>query len=262
MDFSQIFYNLERIATIERGCMKIVPMDKTFVLYRCLHAGLLSPSNIELKSANVPGLLKDQIERNNIFLSRLIDAYGSCAMLAVEGEYVVGYARFYPGFVYRRAGRKHICCQDQQSPITSDMVEMEMPKSENLNDRTLRINCWFIHGDYRNRGLSHLFLQSILEWAHQNGWATVRAPAAVNNFWVASQACTLMLRTYEKHGFRKISTSSAAKLRDYLTQVQQGQFGTARQQEFERHCREEDLSEIAVYHTVECALDKEAELPQ
>ncbi len=181
--------------------MKVEPMDKTFVLYRCLHAGLLSPSNIELKSANAPGLPKAQTDRNNVFLSRLIDAYGSCAMLAVEGEYVVGYARFYPEIVYSLAGRKHICCQDQRSPITSDMVEMKMPQRDVLTNRTLRINCWFIHGDYRNRGLSHLLLQSILEWAHQYGWATVRASAAINDFWVASQACTLMLRTYEKHGF-------------------------------------------------------------
>jgi GNAT superfamily N-acetyltransferase len=240
--------------------MKIVPMDKKFVLYRCLHAGLLSPSNIELRSTNVPGLPKEQIDRNKMLLTRLVDTYGTCAMLAVEGEYVVGYARFYPDIVYGLAGRKHICCQDRQSPITSEMAEMEIPKYDSLTDRTLRINCWFIHGDYRNRGLSHLLLQSILDWAYDHGWKTVRASAAVDNYWVASQACALMLHTYEKHDFKKISTNPSAGLRDYLTQFKQGKFGVARQQELERHCREEDLSEIAVYHTVECALDKEASL--
>jgi hypothetical protein len=61
------------------GRMKIAPTDKDFVFYRCLHAGLLSPSNIEQKSTDVPGLPKEQIDRNRLFLRRLIDTYGSCA---------------------------------------------------------------------------------------------------------------------------------------------------------------------------------------
>ncbi len=33
--------------------MKICPMDKDFILFRCLHNGPLSPSNIEAKSMNI-----------------------------------------------------------------------------------------------------------------------------------------------------------------------------------------------------------------
>jgi ribosomal protein S18 acetylase RimI-like enzyme len=232
--------------------MKIQSMDKNFVLYRCLHAGLLSPSNIEQKSTDVPGLPREQTRRNEKFLKRLIDVYGSCAMCALEGDYVVGYARFYPEIIYNLAGRKHICCQALDSPITPDMVEMDMPQVENLTDKTLRINCWFIHKDYQNQGISHLLLQGIVKWAREHEWTTIRACAAVNNFWVASRACTLMLRTYEKHGFQKTHTESAPDLEDYLRQIQQGKFGAIKQQAFEKHCHGKNLSDIAVYHTVEC----------
>lgn len=234
--------------------MKIEPMGKDLVLYRCLHAGLLSPSNIEQKSTNIPGLPKEQIDRNKVFLTRLIETYGSCAMLAIDGEYVVGHTRFYPEIVYSNSGKKHICCQDTASPVTVDMTEMEMPKVGDMADRTLCISCWFIHADYRNRGLSHALLQRIVEWARDHGWATIRSSAAADNFWVASQACTPMLHTYEKHGFRKIRTDPSPDLEEFLTHVQQGKFGVERQKGFEKHCGKCELSEIAIYHTVERTL--------
>ena len=235
--------------------MKIVPMDKTFVLYRCLHAGLLSKSNIEQKSTNVPGLPREQTCRNEKFLKRLISAYGSCAMLAYDGDYVVGYARFYPEIIYSLTSRKHICCQDQHMPITSEMADIQMPHINKLSDQTIRISCWFIDMDYRNQGLSHLLLQHTVEWAREHGWTIVRASAAVNNFWVASRACALMLRTYEKNGFHKTSTNHAPELKDYLRQIQDGKFGAEKQREFEKYCGRDDLSEIAVYHMVERTLN-------
>jgi GNAT superfamily N-acetyltransferase len=231
--------------------MKIVPMDKTFILYRCLHAGLLSSSNIEQKSMNLPGLPREQTRRNEEFLRRLIAAYGTCAMLAMEGEYVVGYIRFYPKAIYDLAGREHICCQEPQFWPTAEIVDMKMPRFEDLADQTLQISCWFIHGDYRNRGLSHLLLQGLIEWAQERSWASVCASATFNDHWIASQACTLMLRTYEKHGFHAISKKPAPELKDYLRQVQEGKFGVAKQHECEKHCLGKNLSEIAVYYTVE-----------
>ena len=61
-----------------------------------------------------------------------------------------------------------------------------------------------------------------------------------------------MLRTYEKHGFQKTYTNPAPDLMNYLMQIQHGKFGTEKQQNFERYCRGRDLSEIAIYYTVEC----------
>ena len=79
--------------------MKICPMDKSFILFRCLHFEPLCPLNIEKMSMNGLYISQEQFDRNKNFLAQLIDAYGSCAMLAMEGDLVVGHARFYPQLI-------------------------------------------------------------------------------------------------------------------------------------------------------------------
>ena len=108
--------------------MKICPMNKDFILFRCLHDGLLNPSNIEAKSMNIERLPREQLDRNKKFLARLIDTYGSCAMLAMEGDSVVAHARFYPQIIYNQF---NFCCQDPNYAITQEMVKMKLPPLAN-----------------------------------------------------------------------------------------------------------------------------------
>lgn len=236
--------------------MKVCPMQKDFVLFRCVHLGPLSPSNIEKMSVNAPNLSKEQFDRNKKFLARLIDAYASCAMLAIEGEFVVGHVRFYPQIICNTC---QFCWQDPKYAITQQMLEMDLPRIENRADRVLRIDCFIVHKDYRGRGLSHALLDGVLEWARAHDWRTVRAWACPDNYWLASQICAPMLRTYAKHGFQKVRTflssdfpSSAA--RELLMRIREGQLGAERKKEFEEFCGGQDLSELAVLHEVECQL--------
>ena len=231
--------------------MKICPMDKAFILFRCIHFGPLSPTNIEKMNMNAGGLSKEHFDRNKIFLTRLIDIYGSCAMLAIEGDLVVGQARFYPQVIFDHSGQKYICCHDSRFDLTQQMIEMDLPTIENPADRILRIHCWLIHKAYLGRGLSHALLDGILEWAQSHGWKVVRAYAGPDNYWAASQACAPMLRTYIKHGFRKIKTVPSSELKEILMKFQQGKFGIEGKKEFEKFCAGEDLSELAVCHEVE-----------
>jgi len=226
-------------------------MDKDFILFRCVHFGPLSPSNIEKMSMNALGLSKEQCDRNKKFLSRLIDVYGSCAMLAKEDDFVVGQARFYPQVIFDLIGQKHICCQDPKFDVAQQMIEMDLPTIENLANRILRIHCWLIHKDYLERGLSHALLDGILEWAQSHDWKVVRAYAGPDNYWVASQACAPMLRTYIKHGFQKIKTVPSSELKEILMELQEGKFGIEGKKEFEKFCAGKDLSKLAVYHEVE-----------
>jgi ribosomal protein S18 acetylase RimI-like enzyme len=234
--------------------MKICPMDKAFILFRCVHFGPLGLSNIEKMSMNVPGLSEEQFDRNKKFLARLIDIYGSCAMLAIEGDLVVGHARFYPQIIFDLAGQRHICCQEPRFAVTQQMVEMELATIENPANRILRIHCWLVHKDYRGWGLSHALLDGILEWAQSHNWKVVRASAAPDNYWVASQACAPMLRTYIKHGFQKIKTVPSPEVEEILMKFQEGKLGIKGKKEFEKFCAGEDLSKLAVFHEVECRL--------
>ena len=223
-------------------------MNKDFIVFRCLHDGLLNPSNIEANSINIASLSKVQFDRNKKFLSRLIDAYGSCAMLAMEGESVVAHTRFYPQIIYDQF---NFCCHDPKYAITQEMVGMKLPSLTNLSDRVLRITCFFVHKDYRGQGLSHKLIDAILEWAKNNTWKSLQCFAYPDNYWLSSEMCTPMLRTYSKHGFRKIGTVMIPEAKDLLEQMKNGELGAERKREIEKICDNKDLSEYATFYEIE-----------
>ncbi len=224
--------------------MKLCPMKKDFILFCCLHCGLLSPSSIEEKCS----LPKGQSNRNKKLLARLIDTYGSCAMLAMEGDSVVAHARFYPETIYNQF---EFCCQDPNHAITQEMVEMNLPPLTNLAERILRITCFFVHKDYQGQGLSHKLIDAILEWAKNNSWKSVRCFAYPDNYWLSSEMCTPMLRTYSKHGFRKIETVMIPEAKDLLQQMKNGELGAERKKEIEKICGNKDLLEFATFYEME-----------
>lgn len=224
--------------------MKLCPMNKDFILFYCLHCGPLSPSTIDEKCS----LPKEQSNRNKKLLARLIDTYGSCAMLAMEGDSVVAHARFYPQIIYNQF---KFCCQDPKHAITQEMVKMNLPPLANPAERILRITCFFVHKDYRGQGLSHKLIDAILEWAKNNGWKGVRCFAYLDNYWLASEMCTPMLRTYSKHGFKKIETVTIPEARDLLQQMRNGELGVEKKKRFEESCDKNDLSKFATFYEIE-----------
>ncbi len=227
--------------------MKLCPMNKEFILFCCLHCGLLRPSTIEEKCS----LPKGQSNRNKKFLGRLVDTYGSCAMLAMEGDSVVAHARFYPQAIYNQF---KFCCQDPNHAITQEMVEMKLPPLANPAERILRITCFFVHKDYQGQGMSHKLIDAILEWAKSNAWKSVRCFAYLDNYWLSSEMCTPMLRTYNKHGFKKIETVLIPEAKDLLQKMKNGEFGAERKNEIEKICGDKDLLEFSTFYEMECQL--------
>ena len=222
-------------------------MNKDFILFCCLHGGPLSPSSIE-KKCSIP---KGQSNRNKKLLARLIDTYGSCAMLAMEGDSVVAHARFYPQTIYNQF---KFCCQDPNHAISQEMVEMKLPPLANPAERILRITCFFVHKDYQGQGMCHKLIDAILEWAKSNAWKSVRCFAYLDNYWLSSEMCTPMLRTYDKHGFKKIETVLIPEVKDHLQQMKNGEFGAERKKEIEKICGNKDLLEFSTFYEMECQL--------
>ena len=223
-------------------------MSKDFILFRCLHDGPLSPSNIETKSMNIGSLSKKQLDRNKKLLTRLIDAYGSCAMLAMEGDSVIAHARFYPQIIYNRF---KFCCHDPKHIISQEMVEMNLPPLTNPTERILRITCFFVHKDYRGQGLSHKLINAILQWAKNNGWKSVRCFAYQDSYWLASEMCTPMLRTYSKYGFKKIGTVKIPEARDLLQQMKNGELGAEKKKKIEESSGNKNVSKFATFYEIE-----------
>ena len=219
-------------------------MNKDFILFCCLHCGPLSPSSIEERCS----LPEGQSNRNKKLLARLIDTYGSCAMLAMEGDSVVAHARYYPETIYNQF---KFCCQDPNHAVTQEMVEMKLPSLADPAERILRITCFFVHKDYQGQGLSHKLIDAILEWAINNAWRGVRCFAYPDNYWLSSEMCTPMLRTYSKHGFRKNGTVMIPEAKDLLQRMKNGELGAERKKEIEKICDNKDLLEFATFYEME-----------
>lgn len=228
--------------------MKICPMDKDFILFRCLHNGPLSPSNIETKSMNTARVSGEQLDRNKQFLTRLINAYGSCAMLVWKDDYVVAHARFYPQVIY---DQYKFCCHDPNYAITQEIANMELPSLTDQAERILRITCFFVHKDHRGQGLSHQLIDAILKWAKNNNWKRVRCFAYQDNYWLASEMCTPMLSTYNQHGFKKIGIVKLPEVKDFLQQMKNGDLGIEKKKDFEKFCGAIDLSELIYLYEME-----------
>ena len=62
----------------------------------------------------------------------------------------------------------------------------------------------------------------------------MRAHAGADNYWLASQMCAPMLRTYVKHGFEKTKTVSFSEATDLLRKIQEGELGVEKKKEFDK----------------------------
>jgi ribosomal protein S18 acetylase RimI-like enzyme len=175
-------------------------------------------------------------------------------MLAVENEKVIAHTRFYPPIISELTGEENMCCQQPEYAPTNDMIKMDLPALSELTDRSLRIYCWHIHKDYRNRGLSHAILDAIIEWAKEHKWQTIFASAGVNDPWVASLSCAPMLRTFLKYGFEITDTVKSPELLDYLKKFRDGEFGAEGKEKFKKSLAGKNLAQAAIYYKVKINL--------
>jgi GNAT superfamily N-acetyltransferase len=146
------------------------------------------------------------------------------------------------------------CCHDPNHAVTQELAEMEFPPLANQAERLLRIACFLVPVEYRGQGLSHKLIDAILDWATRNAWKSVRCLAYPDNYWLSSEMCTPMLRTYSKHGFRKTGTVVIPEAIDLLQQMKNGELGAERKREVEKYCGNKDLSEFATFYKMECLL--------
>lgn len=168
--------------TIENVAIR--PMDRDFLLWRCLHGGPLSAENLDAPP-EVEGMDWAALRGRNLpLLALLTETYGSCAMLAWDGDLVVGYARFYPQPVWDLTAAGHMCLQ-QFAPNgpSAELAAQRLPPLSELTDRTLRVHCLMTgspqqrENPYRRKGLGTRLVRALIDWATTQGWAAIEATA-------------------------------------------------------------------------------------
>lgn len=154
-------------------------------LWRCLHGGPLTATSIDAPGPDGSVPYRCFRDRNLRFLRNLARTYGAFAVVARQGEAVVGHLRFYPKAVRDLAAPGIGLCLQQEFPSgpADDFGRMRFPPLGEIADRTLLVHCMMVApdssggGSLRHRGIGRRMAAALVEWAGANGWRAVEATA-------------------------------------------------------------------------------------
>ena len=185
-------------------------MTSEFILWRCLHSGPLTKETVDHPKPH-PRVPWEQLRARNVpLLLKLIEVYGSCAVIARDGNQIVGQLRFYPKAICNMAAPGPGLCMQQKFPNgpADDFADTSIPPRDQIADKTLFVHCLMTgspqqkSNPYQRKGLGSRMVRRLIEWARQQGWSAVEANAYADLpclYAVTGQAG----RTFwEKLGFR------------------------------------------------------------
>ena len=150
-------------------------MTEEFILWRCLHDGPLSCKTIDA--------WPHYRDRNEPLLRKLIQTYGTCAIVASDGDQVVGQLRFYPKVVLAMNGGW--LCLQQNSPFgpADGFVDSDFPEPAAIEDKTLSVHCMMTgssqqdENPYQRKGIGTRMVRTLIQWAGANDWEHIEADA-------------------------------------------------------------------------------------
>jgi len=157
-------------------------MTEEFILWRCLHSGPLSRRTIDQFPASNPLDWDRYRQRNTPLLLKLTRTYGACAIIARQGDSVVGMLRFYPKVVGAMKGAGYLCLQ-QDSPAGpgDEFADQEFPPLAAIQDKTLSVHCLMTGSNqqkanpFQRKGLGTQMTETLIDWAQARGWRHIEA---------------------------------------------------------------------------------------
>jgi len=151
------------------------PMDGSFLLWRCLHDGPVTRENLDVP----PDESRLPFRRTAIpLLKRLTELYGSAAILAWEGDAVVGLLRFVPKVVSQmECGGGFCLLMPFPAGPREDFPQRTLPSKETIEDRTLVVTCIQLRSDRQRQGVGRALVERLKSWAREEGWEAIEATA-------------------------------------------------------------------------------------
>ena len=205
----------------------IEPMRDDFLLWRCLHGGPLSPKNID-DPAPHPAIDWPLTRARNLpLLNKLIATYGTCAIVARDGDEVVATLRFYPKTLCPFSAGDAAFCLQQAYPAgpKDDLAAQAFPSREEMPDRTLFVHCLMIVSPveeptrYRRKGLATRMTLELVRWARDHGWDTIEANAYEEIPMLYAIAGVAGRRFWEKIGFETVHSDTEPGLSGELLEA-------------------------------------------
>jgi hypothetical protein len=160
----------------------VEPMTEEFLLWRCLHSGPVSRDTIEEFPADNPLAWEKYRKRNFPLLAKLTRVYGACAIVARDGDTIVGQLRFYPKAVCAMEGAGDLCLQqDWSAGPKDDFGQRDYPPLEQIEDKTLLVHCLMTgspqqkENPYQRKGIGLRMGRAMIDWARGRGWRWIEA---------------------------------------------------------------------------------------
>ena len=164
-------------------------MAESFVVYRKMYVPPLTPANIgtiaphddvaQLELFQEKGWLKTLEE----FFRTEIQVLGSCAILAWDGDGVIGKMHFTTKEMhsaFRQAGGWYCVDHESMPNIIRSFRDDDVQKALASPSRTLFIVCFNVgHFDtrYHGKGIASAMLECLRNWARGRGWRRLEVPS-------------------------------------------------------------------------------------
>lgn len=188
----------------------IEPMSESFILWRCLHSGPLSKKSIDRVEMDMETFRA----RNVSLLKKITETYGSCAMLAKDGEQIVGSLRFYPRTLCYMEGELGELCLQQAFPAgpSDNFLETAFPPLEDIQEKTLMVHCVMTgspghkENPYQRIGIGTRMAGELIRWAREHGWESIEVQTHQDIPLLYENTGRAGRRFWEKLGFRLART--------------------------------------------------------
>ncbi|MBD3180808.1 hypothetical protein GF312_00850 [Candidatus Poribacteria bacterium] len=190
-------------------------MGENNLLCYFLHGGKISKQELSsvydelLPGEKEAGVLADTVAS---FLRAVCKAYDSCAILAVEDDFVVGKLRFYPTEPLDIMDG-NLCVQTLDHLKYIANTNFKIPEKESLSKKSLRLYCFQIaevygsvskgeRSSYYKLGIGINMLKKLIDWARENDWDEISGMAIQHIPPLMSWSNHLSVERFRKLGFK------------------------------------------------------------
>ncbi len=224
-------------------------MDETCLLPACLHGGPTPLTSLRDATKTATDIEKQEgIEAGTLarFLQALCERYGSCAVLAIHDDVVVGKLRFAPAQVERMLSG--ICLQQgEQVRIIAALDLATLPARDALERQLLRLDCYQVADGYRGQGIAKHMLETVIEWARATGWEALSSTAVRHIPPLLNWTGQASLSALQQRGFAVVGGEINPDLREGVISQRLGHHGEKVKQQWRAFADISD-DEAAVLH--------------
>jgi len=195
----------------EERVIDIRAMGEDFIVWRKMFTPPLTAGNMETADPEylAEGRADGRFEVLKEYFRRQIRIIGSCAVLAWDGDGVIGKMRFTTREMWDAVLQAGGCiCVDNErtAPALRTFTAEQLDRLLASESRTLYISCFNVgHSDarYQGQGIATAMIEFLKHWARERGWRRLEAWSVPDVVPEAALGGQILRRSaWERRGFR------------------------------------------------------------